>query len=513
MRSVVRGARLKAASWVAGQNVRASYEGASTSRLWSNWFASLLSPDAEQKGTRRDLRARARELVRNNEWASGFVSEVVNNVIGPDGIQLQAKIRSGRDGLLNKSVNFAIEDAWKEWGTPTETCFNGRDGFVDVEDLAIRTLATDGEVFIRTAKGFPNTFGYAIQLIDADLVDESYNRSPGVGGNEISEGIEYNENGRAVAYHIFKRHPADNVAGSRDRVRVDATEIIHLFVPMRPGQRRGVTWFAPVLASVKMLDGYEEAEMVAARIAASKMGWIVNKSAEAIAAYEPPKPGETDEPKVMNVSPGSIGELAPGQEFQGFDPTHPNGAFKEFTSTILRGIARGLGVSYHTLTGDLTGANYSSLRAGLLPERDHWRKLQRWLSVRLHRRIYREWIGQALLTGALSLDGRVGSNYFAVDWKPRGWKWVDPENDLNALEMEIALGINSRTRACAERGADFEEIIDELRMEAEYAKAEGVDVEGIAKTRAQKSESRPKSGEDRADARAHLSVVAMAGGM
>jgi lambda family phage portal protein len=184
---------------------------------------------------------------------------------------------------------------------------------------------------------------------------------------------------------------------------------------------------------------------------------------------------QQQEKPLHEVTPGTFPELMPGQEMQQFTPTHPSMAFKDFTSTILRGQARGLNVSYLTLTGDLSAANYSSMRAGLLPERDHWRKLQKWLAIHCHRRVYRAWLPMALLT-ELDLDTRSAGDYRRVEWKPRGWKWVDPANDLDALEKEIMLGINSRQRACGERGVDFEDVVDELEYEQEYADEASVDV-------------------------------------
>jgi capsid protein len=135
-------------------------------------------------------------------------------------------------------------------------------------------------------------------------------------------------------------------------------------------------------------------------------------------------------------------------------------------------------MAYTTLTGDLEAVNYSSIRAGLLSERDWFRTLQRFLGVHVHRVLYREWLQMALLTGALRLDSRISSNYYAVEWRPRGWKWVDPVNDLTAAALAISLGLDSRQRLAAEQGRDFEEIVAEIKHELEIADAMGVNVEG-----------------------------------
>jgi lambda family phage portal protein len=452
-----------------------SFSGAQTTRLTADWSPFNQSPKQEIGAVLTTLRARARQLVRDNSHAAGFLLELANNVIGPEGILLQAKVKTARAGNLHRGVNDAIEAAWKEWGMPENASADGYESWTDLQKMMIRTIAQDGEIFIRKLKYFDNPFGFTLQIIDADLVDETLNRMATGTENEIRLGIEVNQWGRPVAYHVWTAYSGDN--RKRERIRIPAEEMIHRFVRYRANQVRGVTWFAPVLMNLHYLDGYEFSELTAARVNAAKMGFIVNKSEAAIAAFDWDKQAG-GERRQMDVEPGLVDELLPGQEFQSFDPTHPSTAFKEFTKTVLRSIARGLGMAYTTLTGDLEAVNYSSIRAGLLSERDHFRSLQRWMGIHIHRVVYREWVQMALLSGALRLDSRVSSNYYEVEWRGRGWKWVDPVNDLTAAALAIALGLDSRQHLAAEQGRDFEEIVDEIAAEMEYADAVGVDVSG-----------------------------------
>jgi lambda family phage portal protein len=455
------------------QSMRA-FSGAQMGRLTADWNPYIQSPTRTIQAALVILRARARQLVEDNSYAAGFLGELANNVVGPEGIMLQAKVRTATTGELHPGVNDAIEAAWTEWGMPEHASADGYESWTDQQKMEIRTIAQDGEIFIRKLKYFDNPFGFATQVIDADLVDEKYNRAPAPGVNEIRLGIEINGWGRPVAYHVWTAYAGDRTK-KRERIRIPADEIIHKFVRYRANQVRGVTWFAPVLMNLHYLDGYEFSELTAARVAAAKMGFIINKQPEAIAAFEWK---EGQEPRELDVEPGLFEELLPGQEVQTFDATHPSTAFKDFTKTILRSIARGLGMAYTTLTGDLEAVNYSSIRAGLLSERDHFRSLQKWMAVHICRPIYRDWVQMALLSGALKLDSRISSNFYQVEWRGRGWKWVDPVNDLTAAALAIALGLDSRQHLAAEQGRDFEEIVDEIAAELEYADAVGVDVSG-----------------------------------
>lgn len=456
--------------------MRAStFGGAAGGRHLGDWNPWTQSPDAEIRYELRTLRARARQLVRDNSYASGFVEAVADNVIGEHGIQLQAQIRTSSGAMVSKT-NREIERQWKRWSRPPTASADGRCSWTDLQRLIARTMAMDGEALVRRLTGFKNPYGYALQFIDADLLDETYNDIYAPTGNEIRMGIELDRYNRAVAYHVWSSYSTDARKAPRKRERIPASEMLHIFVPYRINQLRGVTWFAPVLTTAHHLDGYEFAELQAARVAAAKMGFILNKSLEAIQGWDWQDPG--DEPRTMDVEPGLIPELMPGQEFVAFDPTHPSTTFDMFTTTVLRAQARGLNVSHFTLTGDTRQANYSSMRVSLGPERDHWRVLQAFVATHAHSVVYEDWLAESLLTGALRLDSRLASNYDEVAWKGRGWKPVDPTNDLVATEKEIRLGLNSRQRAAAERGYDYEEIVEELAYEQGVAEDAGVDVSG-----------------------------------
>ena len=63
------------------KEVRA-YAGASTDRLNNYWSALNTSADSEILTSLRPVRARARQLVRDNEYAKNAVRIIQNNVIG-----------------------------------------------------------------------------------------------------------------------------------------------------------------------------------------------------------------------------------------------------------------------------------------------------------------------------------------------------------------------------------------------------------------------------------------------
>ena len=457
------------------RGARNAFAGAATNRL-SEWiYAPTLSADQEIRGDLRVLRARARELVRNNPYAARFVDLVAENVIGEHGIRLQAQVKRA-DGNLDEETNSRIETAWREWSAPAYASIDGRLSWVDLQQLALQSIAQDGELLMRMIPGAENPFGFSLQVLDPDQLDPDYNRTAGEGRNEIRMSVEIDRWGKPVAYWILSAHPSDYTARDRVRERIPAAQVIHEFFVRRPGQTRGVTWFAPVILDAKMHGGWTEAALVAARAGASQMGFIT-QSAEAVAD---PNADGADEPITMEAEPGVIATLQPGQEFQGWNPAYPNTAFGEFSKAILRSIATGLKVSYNTLANDLEGVNYSSLRAGLLSERDAWRRLQSWTYCHLHDRIYPEWLKWALTTGALELPSRQLGRWTAHRWLPRGWPWVDPLKDVQADGLAVALGFDSPDRVVGEQGLELDEIYAGIARARELAASYGLSLATVS---------------------------------
>ena len=462
---------------------RNSYRGGEVSRLLADWVSWPTAPDLEMRGDMRLLRGRARELSRNNAHIRQYLNLLKANVLGPKGLDLQPQIRDER-GELVEEINDLIEDHWERWACGPVTA-DGRMPLNELAQLALETTARDGEAFTRFIEHDAlNPYGLSLQMYDADLVDDSLNRYPGGRTPEVRLGIEIDEWGRRLGYHIREQQGYNPGQGGLQQLtyRIPASEMLHLFRPARPNQTRGVTWFAAAMLPLQHLQGYTEAELIAARTAAAKMGFVVTKDPSAASAPLDNEDGSGTgvRPVEMEANPGSIEELDPGQEFQSWDPTHPSTAFGDFTKAVLREIATALGVSYNALANDLEGVNYSSMRSGMLIERDLWKMLQQWWGHSFMQPVYERWLNTAILSRAIPLPHSDWRMYTDVRWNHRGWAWVDPKNDAEAGALAISLGLTSRKRLLAETGADFREIIEEIEAETKFAAEKNVTITGAA---------------------------------
>ena len=457
-------------SFLASGLTEQGFHGGKWSRLTADWAFWRRSADQEVADDLAALRARARNLVLNSPFVRRFVSQVATNVAGPVGIRFKGKVEAS-DGRPDLEANRQLEAAFAHWSRCGMCTVDGRYSRAGLERLICKTLPQDGEVFIRLVDGFPNAHGFALQILDADLCDHEYSRAAARGANEIRMGVEIDGWGRPLGYWFYTAHPAEAVP-SRERVFLPAEQIIHLYVPHRPGQTRGVPWVHAVMTDLRHLAGYQEAELVAARIAAAKGGFFESNDEGSGTPVE----GTGEDGRFeMEVEPGVFGALPAGMKFQPWDPTHPTQAYGEFIRSVLHAVAAGLDVSYHNLAADLSAVNYSSARVGELDERDHWRALQGWMIEHLHQRVYPRWLRMTLTSGALALPARDYERLQSVQWMPRGWAWVDPENELAAIETALKLRLTSRTQEAAAQGRDLEEIYADLQAEEALAAEYGLE--------------------------------------
>jgi lambda family phage portal protein len=451
-----------------GRTHTRAFDAAKGGRLTADWITSMLSADAALHGRLNLLRDRSRDLERNNEWIRGYLRTLENNVLGESGLALQMRVRD-TNGRLDEIANQIIENGWYQWGRVGRCTLNRRQSWRDVQKLVLRSLARDGEVLVRMIR---QRAGLRLQVLEADLLDLDYNVTLS-DGHEVRFGVEFGSDREVVAYHLLTRHPGDSLPGSiqtRPRVRIPAGELLHLFIEERADQTRGFPWLVASMKGLRMLDGYTEAELVAARTAASKMGFFIRKAGE---GYEGPKDGEGN--LRMDASPGVIEELPEGVEFTQWDPNHPNQAFGDFVKSRLRGVATSLGVSYNTFASDLEGVNYSSIRAGLLEEREVWKALQRWLIEHFAEIVFEAWLELELMAGRLGgLPMSKMWKFNVPEFRGRRWPWVDPKKDVEAAILRVRAGFTSQRDEIAETGGDRFDVFTSQKSDQEEAQKLGL---------------------------------------
>ena len=458
------------------------FDAAQISRLTESWTTQSLSADADIYRSLDILRARSRHLCYNNDYARKFLQMCSTHIVGPNGFDLQMQVKD-RLGVYDSMASTAIENAFYAWCKRGVCDTSRKMSFVGLNHLIAKSLPRDGEVLIRKIYGpQTNRFGFALQFLDIDRLDVNRNEELR-NGNIIKMGVEISPVGEPVAYHIRTKHPGDGtyatIQGSRYE-RVPASDIYHLGIPDRPEQTRFLPWMHSAMVRLNNLGGYEEAAVIAARVGASKMGFFQSPDGggEGLADDVDPSSGEL----YTEATPGQFGVLPNGYSFQGWDPQYPHQNYDVFVKSCLRGIASGLGVAYNTLSNDLEGVNFSSIRTGVLEERDNWMVIQNWFIESFLLDVFETWLKWALVNGQITLPtgGALPSSRLDIFnkpvWQGRRWQWVDPLKDVQANVEAIKAGLKSRRRVIAEQGLDLDETWTELAAENEKAEQLGISI-------------------------------------
>lgn len=452
-----------------------NYAAADHNNLTFSWTSYKYTSDQIIQKFLPTLVARSCEQCMNNPYASRYLQLLEDNVVGDNGIMLQAQSKDN-NGKLDQVANDAQEKAWKDWQSAENCDVTGKLDFITMSKLALKTVAREGEAIIRICQGRSvSTWGFALQLIDPRRLDINKNNLNMPNGHIIRFGIEFNQYGKPLNYYIKKDLDGyySEVSGNNHYI-IPADEIIHLFLPQYVDQKRGLPWFSNVLMRMNMLNGFEEAAVEHARAGACQMGFITNNDPE---AYD----DEDDEKTDIDImaTPASFHELPPGYDVKKYDPAYPNGEFDVFSKSILRSIAVGLNAGYSSISGDLSSVNFSSLRQGILDEREVWKGLQQWFKENFVKRIHAQWLKYSLLASCIKCGNGVLKaerieKYKEVTWTMRRWSWVDPVKDVNSAAISVQNGFRSRSDVIREQGRDPQEVWTEIEKENEEIRAKNI---------------------------------------
>lgn len=428
-----------------------NFDAASRSPRFSQWKRPGSSADSALSMNLPMLRNSSRDLTRNNPWADKALTVIENNVVGT-GIIANAS----HD---NEKKEKQAQELWNSWAMTSKIDANDMLDLVALEGQFIRTIAESGEVLIRrryrrSSKKYP--IPLQIQVLEPDHLDGTRDGQLS-NGSEIKGGIEFNKQGKRVAYYLFPYHPgSDRIYRSNfTSIRIPASDIIHSFDPKRAGQNRGYPWVASAVKRLKDFDDYEDAQLVRQKIAACFAAFIHDMSGTDSGATGLDHDKQKDDDHLEHVEPGIFERLPPGKDIKFASPPGVSN-YGEYSVNILRGAAAGYGITYESMTGDYTGSNFSSSRMGWLEmARNVHRQQNSIMRVQILERLV-EWFMQ----GALM----IGEDYRDVKFKwmfPRR-EMIDPTKEIPAMIKSVRGGLTSLQRVHSSMGYDSDEVIAEI---------------------------------------------------
>lgn len=485
-----------------------------TGQHMASWNPTLLSTDGELNMYRDRIVSRVRDLVRNDGWASGGVTRILDNAIGanfrpiakPDYQALRAYTGiKGFDHSWADEFGKFVEAAWRTWSTDI-----GR--YCDIERgltvgqmfrLGFRHQLIDGDALAvlhwkqdRVDAGLTR-YATTVQMVDPDrlsnpnlVFDQAHMRG----------GVQVDEYGAATGYYIRRAHAGDWWSAEKS-VTWDLVDretpwgrpiVVHHFDRDRAGQHRGGAGvLTPVLHRLKMLVKYDSSELDAAILNAIFSAYIESPfdqtfveqalgDAEELNVYQQARVDFHSERR-MSLAGARIPILFPGEKINAVTATRPNSNFKDFESAVLRNAAAGLGLSAQQLSQDWSDVNYSSARAALL---EAWKTMTRRrddFAIGFAQPIYSAFLEEVMDVDNVPLPAGAPAfadfraAYSRARWMGPGRGWIDPVAEREGAVIGMKSGLSTLEHECAENsGSDWEEVLDQRRREIEAFKERGL---------------------------------------
>jgi lambda family phage portal protein len=457
------------------------------------------------------LREESQHLYRNNAIAGGAIRTNITKVVGT-GLKVKAQI--DREVL---KIDDATADAWermaeREFRLAAETREIDAERqlpFSLLQALVFSKALEDGDLFINlpriTRAGSP--YKTKLQLIEAARICNPDNKPPTA---RLSGGVEKDENGAPVAYHVLNQHPGSIRRTGTDKLTWSKLPAfssngsplcLHLLDKTRPGQTRGVPYLTPVVELIKQLGRYTDAEVMAAVVSGMLTVFVTNETGNPQLGPAATQANPTGDASLqadttgMELGYGSVIGLSPGEKVESVNPGRPNPAFDPFVTSILRQIGMSLELPFELLVKHFT-ASYSAARAALEEAWDYFNRRRHWLVSQFCQPVYEAIITEAVINGRLNAPGFFADPLVRKAWLGSCWigdapSQLDPLKEVNAAAKRVELTISTLDEESRKlTGTPWEDKLPQILKERSILRANGITISAY-EAAAEKAEPEP----------------------
>ena len=448
----------------------------------SAWHPPLASTLDQQVSERFLSQARADDLSVNDWAANSGLNSIVTNAVGT-GLRPQSRIKYKRLGITPeqaRELQNDIETIWAEW-TP-RAHVRGMLHFEDIQFLGLRTMLRLGELVHLPV--MRKTIGSPVELAIQDISPTRL-RTPldKLFDSSIVDGVEVDQFGAPAAYWLATPSQArpgffydPSMLLSKDFTRIPAKighrpGCFHLFQYNEDEQSRGESVLRPGINLFRHLSDSWDNELLAQVVTSGLALFIAKEPGTPMPAYVEEEDNGKEKKYYQNIDPGTIVYGNDGEKPHPVETSKVSPNFGAFSEIVLRAMAASLGISYEVLTKDFSKTNYSSARAALL---ESWRLFllyRTWLVRHFCQPIWSMVIEEAWLNGRLKFPAGAPDFYDAMyhycqaTWIGPARGYVDPVKEISATVTALENRLTTYSEAIAERGRDFEEVMDEREEE------------------------------------------------
>ncbi len=473
------------------------YKGASLFRR-ADTFSTVWdgSADTDFMWSQNVMRARSRQLVRNNPLATGALQTVLDNVIGP-GLRVHPEMDRDVLGISDdeaENLERQFVRVFNEWAESVECDLQRVQDFYQLQRLAFNSVNESGDILALapTIRRAGATLSTRVQLVEADRLSNPYWGPPSptlIGGVELDEAT-----GAPLAYHVQKGHPGglyERTATQMTWQRIDAfgkttgrRNCWLMFRRKRPAQHRGIPYFFSALEQLKQIERYTDQELQASIVGGSFTVFVTSPAGEGLMPLASVPFGQEMTPAATNTDValdyGAIVDLLPGEDIKIANPGRPNQNFDNFVNAVVQQIGAGIGVPFELLNKHFR-ASYSASRASLLEAWKFFRPERVWFASSFCTPFYELVITEAVARGVLSAPGFLDNPsmrraYLRAAWIGPVPGQLNPIDEVKAAAQRIEIGVSSIAREALElSGADWESIHLQRKKEVAMRRADGLE--------------------------------------
>ncbi|GMO87169.1 phage portal protein [Bradyrhizobium ottawaense] len=417
------------------------------------WPAAYMlnAPISQQLAAGRLASRKVGHQVENNSLMSSIVQHAVTAAVG-DG-------PSVRPAHPDPEISAHLQRAWNKFYN--DCSIEGGQSLGGYVARVARALFIDGESFNQLVTD-PQTMRLKLRLLSADQIDASKTiPSLGMTGDApmIIAGVEFDSDGRIVAYWIFRQPPDSPWASVEPAARVSALDVCHVFEPRFPGVPRGISPLTSVAPLAMELDQALDAAVVKMKVTAL-MSMIIRDVDGHV-----PLDGTTD-PASLHLEPGATLRLPPGTDVT-FPPVAEMSTVAEVMTHIERLICAGSGVPYFLAAGDLASVNFSAGKLGMANFQRRVKAIQaNHLVAQLLNRVWDRLVLLEVLSGRMRApDYETNPEHYTAQFLFPGWAPIDELKAAKANTLNIAAKVKSRAEIISEGGRDPADVDAEIEAD------------------------------------------------
>lgn len=452
------------------------------SPFFFNWRPALRDSRDDAREAYFIAAARAIDAIQNSGWLTGAINQAIGATVG-DGLRLASKPDAKALGMTQDEADAWSQDVerrHKLWAnSPIECDVRATMSMADMEGAALKSYFSHGEtVGLLPMVSRPGASTRTkVKLLPAHKLMQDSN------GFRQYQGITTDGWGMPISYRfsLRMREMYEEIVDVRARDGAGRAQVLHVF-DGEIEQMRGVTPLAPALRVCRQYDQLSDATLTASLIQAifaatiesdaptdTVLQALQDDDEQGVGAGNmqnllDAKGGWYDGTKIDLGRGGKIAHLFPGEKLMFNGSKTPNSTYEAFAKFLMREIARCLGLSFETLTGDYSAATYSSVRMSTSELWPLTVRRRAKIPARLRQLVYEAWLEEQIELGNIpfpgGLHGFIQNRGAAcnAEWKGPPKPQADDLKTAKAHQTYKSMGVITDEQICNDLGTDVEDV-------------------------------------------------------